>query len=544
MDDLLKEVRRVQRRLAVQHFLGVLGWCWFASLLAAASVIGAARFYPLRIVDWQWLAGFLVAGLIGALAWTVLTLTPALKTAMEIDHRFRLKERISSTLAMAPADRETEAGQALIADTEKRVRRIAVCEKFPVRPSRCLLLPLLPALLVVVTVFRPPMKEKQADATETAATSLILQVKKSADDLRQKLAERRKQAEKEGLKDATELLKRLEEGTKGLEKQTDREKALVKLNDLARELRERQKQLGSGGDALKRQMEKVEDISKGPADDLKKAMSRGDFEKAAQALEKLQKQLANNQLDAAKKEDLAKQLDQLKQKLDQMAKQAEEVKTDLENRAKQIKQAGDPAANKLEEEIQKLKQQGPQMQALQSLANKLGQCAQQMQQGQNGQAAQAMQDALQQMQDLARQQAELESLEGALEQLGDARRQMNCDHCGGEGCEFCQGGGAGDKKDGKPGPNLGQGPGDGARPEAKTDAGFYNSRVRQTIGKGAAQVTGLTDGPNLKNQAEADVQKATAEIEHGRTDPLSGQRLPKRQSEHARQYFDSFREGK
>ena len=90
----------------------------------------------------------------------------------------------------------------------------------------------------------------------------------------------------------------------------------------------------------------------------------------------------------------------------------------------------------------------------------------------------------------------------------------------------------------------GKAPANGARPEAKTNGTFFDSRVPQTVGKGAAQITGLTGGPNLKNQAEAEIQKAATEIEHGSTDPLSGQRLPKKQSEHARQYFDSFREGK
>ena len=97
MDNLLKEIRRVQRRLALQRFLGVLGWCWFASLAAAAVVAAAARLYPLGIVDWQWLAGLLAAGLVAALGWTFWAGTPALQAALEIDHRFGLKERVSST---------------------------------------------------------------------------------------------------------------------------------------------------------------------------------------------------------------------------------------------------------------------------------------------------------------------------------------------------------------------------------------------------------------------------------------------------------------
>ena len=445
MDNLLKEIRRVQRRLAFQRFLGVLGWCWFAALLVAAVVLAAARFYPLGIVDWQWLAGFLAAGLIAAVAWTFLAVTPALQAALEIDHRFGLKERVSSTLAMHASDRETVAGRALIADADARLKRIAVLEKFPVRPPRHLLLPLLPALLLAaIVIFFPARKETQAAGTETAAAQPPLEVKKSADDLRQKLAERRKQAEKEGLKDATELLKRLEEGTKEIQTQTQREKALVKLNDLARELQraakaaQRRERVAEAADG------KVQDVEHGPADELAKALSKSDFQKASQALEKLQKELADSQLDSAKKEELARQFEQLKQKIDQMARQAKDAQADLQKRADQMNQAGDAAAaSKLEDAIQKLQEQGPQMECLQGLANKLGQCSQQMKQGQNGQAAQAMQDALQQMQEMARQQSELKTLDGAMQQLADARRQMNCDQCGGKGCEKCQGGGEG-----------------------------------------------------------------------------------------------------
>jgi chemotaxis protein histidine kinase CheA len=551
MDNLLKEIRRVQRRLALQRFLGVLGWCWFASLAAAAVVAAAARLHPLGIVDWQWLAGLLAAGLGAALGWTFWARTPALQAALEIDHRFGLKERVSSTLAMHPADRASVAGQALVADADARLRRIAVSEKFPVRPPRHLLLPLVPALLVLL-IFRIPVKETQAVATEPAAQPSLV-VKKSVEDLRQKLAELRKQTEeKGGLNDATQILKDLEQGTKELQKEPDREKALVKLNDLGRELEARRQQLGGGSEALKRQLEKVQQVPRGPAEELAKALSKDDFEKAAQALDKLQKQLADSKLDSAKKEELAKQMEQLKQTIDEMAKQAKEDQADLQKRADQLNQAGDPAAaSKLEDAIQKLQQQAPQMQALQNLADKLGQCADQMKQGQNAQAAQAMQQALQQMQDMARQQNELKTLEGAMQQLAEARQQMNCE--GGNGAGKREGpgmaqamlaGGDGDGKDGKPGPGGGKGRGDGARPDAKTDGSFFNSRVSQEVRAGAGQVTGLTGGPNLKNQAEAAIQKAAAAIEHGSTDPLSGQRLPKKQSEHAQQYFDSFREGK
>ena len=176
------------------------------------------------IRDWHWLAGFLVAGLAVAVTWTCSTVTPSIRVALEIDRRCGLKERVSSTLAMNSADRQSEAGQALIADTDARLRRTAVLERFPVRPPRHLLLPLSPALLALAAMFLwSPAEKKVAAAMEPPATP-PLEVKKSADDLRQKLAERRKEAEKAGLKDATELLKKLEEARNELKSQTEREK--------------------------------------------------------------------------------------------------------------------------------------------------------------------------------------------------------------------------------------------------------------------------------------------------------------------------------
>ena len=142
----------------------------------------------------------------------------------------------------------------------------------------------------------------------------------------------------------------------------------------------------------------------------------------------------------------------------------------------------------------------------------------------------------------------MQTLDGAMQQLADAKQQMNCE--GGNGkqgqgdAQEMLGGGQGDGKDGKPGMGLGKGRGDGARPNGKSNGSFFDSKVPQDVRRAAGQITGLTGGPNLKGQAKAEIQKTATEIEHGSTDPLSGQRLPKKQSEHAQQYFDSFREGK
>jgi hypothetical protein len=132
-----------------------------------------------------------------------------------------------------------------------------------------------------------------------------------------------------------------------------------------------------------------------------------------------------------------------------------------------------------------------------------------------------------------------------------ARQRMTCPNCQGAGCEMCQGEGGqglcagnGSGKDGKPGDGMGGGKGIGYRPEQKTDTALYDSQVRQKVGKGAAMVTGMVDGPNVPGGVTAEIQRASDDLRRGSVDPLTGRQLPKKHSEHAREYFDRFREGK
>ena len=100
MDELRKQVRRAQRRITLQRFVSVLGWCWFAALLMAFTIIVVDKYRPLPVQAWIWIAGATALGLLGAVIWTALSRAPALEAAMEIDRRYALKERVSSALAM------------------------------------------------------------------------------------------------------------------------------------------------------------------------------------------------------------------------------------------------------------------------------------------------------------------------------------------------------------------------------------------------------------------------------------------------------------
>jgi hypothetical protein len=460
MDTLQRQVRRARRRLTVQRFLDVLAWSWFATFATALAVIGVDRFWPLGVDPWLWGAGATILGLLAAAAWTLGGCATPLEAAIELDRRFSLKERVSSALALTPADRQSEAGEALLTDAVRCVERLDVHGRFAVRPSRRLLLPLLPAILaVLVTLLIAPavVEDAAAKADEVAVSE---QVTKSTETVRRRLAEHREEAKKKGLQDAERLLLKLEEGAKEIKKEPTKEKALTKLNDLSRELADRRKQLASL-QTVKAELDQLKGLKSSRLDKCQKALDRGDFKKAAAELQKLKDDLNDLDLDKSQKDELAKQIAECQAKLQ---RQQDEMKM-LDDAESELTQAKDQM---------------------------------------DGQSD--------------------EGLDGE-ESQGQALCEEDCAGRGGL----------------LPGTAIVRGL---RTKETNTKASFYDSKVKQKVGRGSATVVGVADGPNAKGSYRQEIQKQVESVRQGTTDPLAGRQIPRKHGEHAREYFDRLREGK
>ena len=146
--------------------------------------------------------------------------------------------------------------------------------------------------------------------TQAATVQVEQRVLNSTENLKKKLEERRKKAIERGLTEAGDLFKKLEQGVDSLNKNedVDRQNALVKLNDLARDLQQRQKDLLSRDD-LRKQLNTLKDIKQGPADRMAKAMKQGDFKAALNELKQLQDQLAKSELSEEEQKQLRDQLE-------------------------------------------------------------------------------------------------------------------------------------------------------------------------------------------------------------------------------------------
>ncbi len=538
MDLIRRQVRRAQWRLGAERFVQALGWCWCATLALAAVLVGVDKRWPLGIEAWGVAVAAVGIGAVLAGAWAWLTGRGALDAAIEIDRRYRLKERISSALALEEKQRQTPLGQALLADAQRQAARIDVAEHFRIRPPRHLLLALLPATAVFLVALLVPAAGQRTAEGRPDPQAVRQQVQKSQAALQTRLAEKRQQARQEGLQEAQDLFLRLErelaEASKNL---GDPKEALAKLHDLSQMLEKRRQEL-AGAEAVEKQLEQLKNLTRGPADRLVAALTKGDMKLAQRELAALRNQLAEGKLDPQERQALARQLAEAQKKLENLAQAHRQAEQALAKQVEQLRQAGQHAeAEKLQEQLRQLQAQRPQMKQLEELARKLGRCAQATEAGQADQAAKALEEMQADLEALREQLGEFEMLQEAMDELDAARRRILCPHCDGQGCEGCQGDWLVE------GPALGKGRGAGPRPEEENPVSFYDTRTPAKVRPGAGTVVGEVEGPIVKGEVR---QKILQQVQAARAqpaDPLTDQRMSRKHRQHAQEYFDKFRQG-
>ncbi len=553
MEEIKRQVSQAQRRLNLERFLSVLGWSLFATLLVAALGLAVPKIWSLpvdgEIWMWSWIGGGLALGFIIAGIWTYCVRRTSVEAAIELDRRFGLKERISSSLSLTPAELESEVGQALLHDATQRVETLDVKDQFKVSPTGRTALPLIPAFAVIALAFVPNFVANNPSTAATTNLAIEKEVKKTFEDLKKAVEARKKELDAKGLKDAEALFKQLQET---MDKQiqskdpTDQKKAMIKLSDLAKELQKKRDELG-GAEKVKEQMSKLKDIEQGPADKAIKSMQEGNFDKAQEEMKKLQDKLAKGELTKEEREQLAKQLEQMQKKVQEMAEKHEQAKRDLEEQIKQAEQQGDrEKAGQLQQKLDQMKQADKQMEKLNQMADKLGQAAEAAKQGDNQKAAEQLQELAQEMEGMQKEMENLEMVDEMMNEVAQAKNGL-CEKCEGLGDEELEGDaegqGQGKGKGKKPGRGLGEGQGEGERPEEKTDTKKYDTRVTAKPRKGEAVRTGSADGPNMAGRT---LESAKEEIQASKIeedDALTESNLTKAQREHARQYFEKLRNG-
>jgi hypothetical protein len=384
-----KQIHRVHRRLLVQRFLDYLMWCWAGALGVSALWFILQPLVIGKEPEWLRLAvagSALGVGTILAAVLTWLHSPSSVEAALELDTRFGLKERVTTSCMLSSVQAEGPAGQALINDVEHRVAALDVSSQFPVRLAwSTALLPTCAAVLALGTFFFQPewFARNTAAAKNTNKVVNAQEIQDQLDKLKKVSLPKR---ELDLPKD--DKLKELEaEWDKIVKKPldpNDKEKVrerIQEVRDFQEKMKDRiqsLKDLADKNKDLKKNFEKLANIDpKGqkldpPLKDLEDALQKGQMDKAIDLLDKLAKDLKANKLSPEEKKKLEAQLEELKNKLQRLADQK-----DLKDQLKKDFEDGKITKEELDREMDRLAQMAKEMadlQDLQELADLLGDC--------------------------------------------------------------------------------------------------------------------------------------------------------------------------
>ena len=559
MDEITRQVSRARRRLQAFQFVQFFSRTLLVTLLLAVMALAVPKIWSVDfggpIWTWSWIVGAVIVALLSGAGMTFWRGQTTIEVAIEIDRRFGLKERVSSSLALSPAERDAGAGVALVRDASRRVSRVEINEKFPWKVRWPELSPLL-LILAVVALMTIPDAEQKARANAPTAVEVRRQIHKVAEQASEKFKRQRKQIAERNLKEIADLLLQAERVAEDIKKDAgiDRKKAAIKLNNLARDLEKRRSEMGDRA-SLKKQLDQLKDLKAGPAEKLGKAMREGDFGKAANELAALKKKLEAGTLSKEEQKKLAEQLEQMQNSLQQLAESQQQKKQDLQKQIDEARANNDLAkAGDLQRQLEALQAQDKQVESLQRMASKLAQTRQQLQNGDQQAAAQQLAQTAQDLQQLQDAGEQLEVMQVLESQLSEMRDMMNCQQCNGAGCQACQSnsakslaaqsqnanGGQGDR----PGNGRkGEGAGQGYRSEERTDTDTVQARNRGNAKAGPSVITGDADGPNKAGLSKTAAREVIESAEHADTDPLENVRLPRVERDHSNEYFDKLRQG-
>ncbi|MEL6897811.1 MAG: hypothetical protein AAFP90_17065, partial [Planctomycetota bacterium] len=521
MNEIQTPVNQAARRVWMQRFVQSLSWWLFAGLMVAAFAIAAQAIWviPVDQQTWalSWVTGGVSTALIGAVILTSLTQPTMQSVATEVDRRFGLKERISSSLALSAAERETAAGQALVRDAAKRADKIDVREHFGVQPERSGLLMLIPIAMVgLFLIVLTPAKEAEAKVEKSETmTKEMEQAKRATKKLLKKLEQKRRQAEAEGLDENVEMYKKLEAKLrKDIEKsEITKKDALITMNDIRKQLSRRRDQLGNN-DRLKNALRQMKNVEDGPAGEIAKAMQKGEFGKAQNKMQQLMKKLQKGELTKQEKNMLNKQLDQMQKQMQKAADKQKAAEQSLKDQIKQAQQQGDKKkASQLQQKLDQMQRNQSNADAMQKMAEAMKKAQQAMQEGDKDGAAQAMKEMADQMGEMQANESQLQELEDAMNELGDSKGQMK-----GMGPMGNQN---------RPRNGMGEGQGEGDRAEEEDQTGTYKSQVKGDTQRGVAVISGTASGPNRKGVTRAQIRDSFQQPTAEQSDPLEDQLLPR-----------------
>lgn len=547
-------VRQARRRLFGQVLLNRIGLAWGCALAVGLIWFLAGPFVLPNQPDYlKWVVLGVAGGLGTVVAiWTAVRSTPSsLAAALAVDARFELQERVTTAVSLDPQLQSSPAGQALLADANAKLEKVAIKGKFPVRMGwRALFLPAQAAAIALLALYPPPVltslaggsSKKDDDAGKNDEADAKPKPSVPRPFIKPPLERPNKSEELRQLE--AELAKLYDEHNREVNIEKDKpEQVRIRQEKIAtaeEKLQKREKEMAEKFQRLQEQMDKLTELEhgesrrEGPAKDFEEAMAKGDLQKAQEEMDRLKKKSRDKKLNDQEQQQLKNELKDMEDRVERLVREQEKKKEKLKDLIEQAKKENRDAET-LERELQKLEQEQQMTKEMQELAKTLKGARQCLEQKDFDGLADKLGDVSKQLEGIQDELQDLEDIQEHLQNLKQMKKE-GCKDCEGEGKEKGEGG----QKDNSTGYAEGA---TGKRPEnkdAKTKEGdekrvrgFFDPKGRKTYG-------GSTTGPAFKKASSAEMSKEIQQAVQEAPEAVEVQRLPKAAKEMVKEYFEKL----
>ncbi|MBI1389076.1 MAG: hypothetical protein GC154_11575 [bacterium] len=520
IQEIMKRVHRAHRRVcAIELWHHFVRWVFYCGLFASIVILGFAL-SPIELNRGLTAAICLACAPLAALIHFFTRRRDLMSTALMADRRLKLKEKISSAIdftRQAENDDEIRAWkQAAVMDAWRAVNRLDVKRAFPwTHPGEWHWL-WAPALALILTVFVFPQLdlwsgkgEAQADAVTAKQVEKELTAFLNRETVKREVEEK-KRAEADQLnKDISELAKELAKG------QIDKREALAKVSTLEQKWEQRREEMMKRAPMLNPAADPAMQKFTGG---IMKDMQTGDFEKAAEKMASLEKQMKMGDLSPEDQKRLAQELAKMSSMMS--------MSMPLSKMMKGASEALGSGNQKLSMESLKLAES--EMMDLQEMMEQM----------------KLIQGALDEMKDA---KLALSGKPGQCKKCGALFKDGKCTNgaCSGSNSSLSpfaktgqwKAGDTSNQGNGMGGPGKGRG---GKAPFADTSTGFTPDMLKSDMHDGPIAGIMPADGNGVMTESTIEVGSAAFQYEQASEEALDKERVPVAYRQHVRAYFESL----
>jgi hypothetical protein len=427
MTRLDRHVATVQSKLFLHRFLEAVAW---TTLVAAAVVLLGVvvqklfQLFPDTFpVKWVLIFGAFTCVAFSA-GYAFIKKPTRAQAAAAIDERLRLKEKFSTAIYVRPSS--DPFAMAAVRDAEKTADGVVLGKHFPLAfPKPAYTTLGLVALAFCIAQFVQPMNlfgqkqdplkkqdqvaaqqaAKEAVSRAIAAVEAMPKQAQTTDEFRKMVAELHEFNKAPRIEDPARANRRALQ-------------ALQEVNNQVAKDWDKAKKYAEAQNSLMQSLQPTDD-AKGPVGEARKEIAKGNFDNAANELEKALKDF--DKMDKQAKQEQAKEMEKAANQLAQLANN-QQVQQQIQQQLQQMG-ANQQQAQQMQQLMQQAAQGGQKgQQAAQQLQQMAKQMAQQMNNGQgpNQQQQQQMNQAMQQMQAQANAQGQANALAQAAQQMAQA----------------------------------------------------------------------------------------------------------------------------